>query len=307
MKEKVIEYEYEVNDEENNIDFNNNNNSINNNVNINDNNTNDNNIIVYTINNNINTQEPEIKNNNENTGRDHLNQAHSQNNREQSTKNMTDNTNGNIKKEDFDTSKNIRKFKKAVRKINKLKKLFHEIDKETNEDLNRLRINKYCSCRFVILFIAFIIALTTDFLLPIALNLDNDFSESPEKFQKFSSWTLILFCTFVYPISLMVSSYTFIMIYSTNRKNYISGDYLYDKQINDNISLLKTVQIICGYYFSILYCNLYFWRAFNNHGHYGKPVFYEATFIPDYTLIQGITIFMIVKIILIVASIIGSY
>ena len=36
------------------------------------------------------------------------------------------------------------------------------------------------------------------------------------------------------------------MIYSTNRKNYISGDYLYDKQINDNISLL-TVQIIWGY------------------------------------------------------------
>ena len=87
----------------------------------------------------------------------------------------------------------------------------------------------------------------------------------------------------------------------------MSGNYLYDKQINDNINLLKKVQIICRNSFSILFCNLYFWRAFNNHGHYGKPVFYETTFIPDYTLIQGITIFMIVKIILIVSSIIGSY
>ena len=96
------------------------------------------------------------------------------------------------------------------------------------------------------------------------------------------------------------------MIYSTNRKNYISGDYLYDKDINDNISLLKTVQIVCGYSFSILYCNLYFWRTIDTHGHYGKPKFYETTFIPDYTLKQGITIFMIAKIILIVASMIGS-
>ena len=48
--------------------------------------------------------------------------------------NRIDNTNINIKKEDFDTSKNIRKFKKALRKINKLKKLYDVIDKETKED-----------------------------------------------------------------------------------------------------------------------------------------------------------------------------
>ena len=97
------------------------------------------------------------------------------------------------------------------------------------------------------------------------------------------------------------------MIYATNRKNYISGDYLHDKQINDNISLLKTVQIICGYSFSILYCNIYLWRTLDSHGHYGKPKFYETTFIPDYTFKQGITIFMIAKMILIVGSMIGSY
>ena len=95
------------------------------------------------------------------------------------------------------------------------------------------------------------------------------------------------------------------MIYSTNRKNYISGDYLYDKQINDNISLLKTVQIICGYSFSILYCNIYFWRTIDIYAHYGKPNFYDTTFIPDYSL-KRITVFMIIKIIFIVGTMIGS-
>ena len=109
-----------------------------------------------------------------------------------------------------------------------------------------------------------------------------------------------------YPFSLIVSCYTVIMIYSDTRKNYISGDFLYDKQINNNISLMKTVQIICGYSFSIIYCNLYFWRVIDTHRHYGKPNFYELTIIPDYTLKQGITIFMIIKIVLIVGSMIGS-
>ena len=318
IKEKVIEYGYEINNEENNIDLNNNpnnnNNSINNNVNmnINDNNTNGNNINVYTINNNINTQEPETKDNNENTARfSHLNQADSQNNKEQSTINKTDNTNDKkkVKKENFDTSKNIRKFKKAVRKINKLKKLYEEIDKETNEDLARFRKNKKCTCGFVILFIAFSIVLLTDFLLPIIFDPEDDFTKSVgEEHEKLDSvWEFIIGIILIYPASVITSSYTLIMIYTNKRKDYISGDYLYDKQINDNINLLKTVQIVCGYSFSILYCNLYYWRTIDSHGHYGKPKFYDTTFIPDYTFKQGITIFMIAKIILIVASIIGSY
>ena len=145
-------------------------------------------------------------------------------------------------------------------------------------------------------------------MLPIALDPEDDFTKSAEeKDSKFSMVEFIIFIIVIYPVSVITSSYTLIMIYSTKRKNYISGDYLYDKQINDNISLLKTVQIICGYSFSILYCNIYFWRTVDTHGHYGKPKFYETTFIPDYTFKQGITVFMIAKIILIVSSIIGSY
>ena len=238
-----------------------------------------------------------------------------QNNREQSERNMTTvNTNdrNEVKNEDFDTSKNIRKFKNAVRKLNKLKKLYQEIDKETKEDSNRLNKNqkcKNCTCGYVILFIAFSMVLLTDFLLPIFFDPEDDFTKSSEgKQEKLDSiWELILGMILIYPFSVLFSSYTLIMIYATNRKEYISGDYLYDKQINDNISLLKTVQIVCGYSFSILYCNIYYWRTIDIYGHFGKPKIYETTFIPDYTFKQGITIFMIAKIIVIVSSMIGSY
>jgi len=307
MKEKIIEYG--LFEEENNLDSNNNNNQNNNNTNdnnINDTNTNDNN-----TNDNFNPQESESNTNKNMPVNFHLNKDDFLNNRGQLSINKTDNTNdrNKVKKEDFDTSKNIREFRNAVRKINRLKKLYHKIDQETKEDKDRFKMNKKCTCEFVILFIAFSIALLTDILLPIIFDPEDDFTKSAEeKKEKLDSiGELIIGIILIYPFSVVTSSYTVIMIYTNKRKNYISGDYLYDKQINDNINLLKTVQIVCGYSFSILYCNLYFWRAIDTHGHYGNPKFYETTFIPDYTLIQGMTIFMMAKIILIVSSIIGSY
>ena len=166
MKEKVIEYGYEVNNEENNLHFKPNNN------NINDNNDNNN----TNTNNNINPQGPEINSNNIMTVNVYSNQYDFQNNANQIEINKEDNTNDKIKNEDFDTSKNIRKFKKAVRKINKLKKLYHEIDKEKEEDSKRLNMNKKCSLKFVILFIAFSIIIITDFLLPITMDSKEDFT-----------------------------------------------------------------------------------------------------------------------------------
>ena len=305
MKKKILEYGYEMNDENNNLDFINYNNNPNNN---NANNNIINNMYIYS-------PVPENNNNNNMAVQVHLNQVDSQTNRQQLTINTTQNTNDRykkvkenieVKKEDLKTSKNIKKFKKAVRRINKLKKLYHEIDKETKEDLNRFRMKKKCTCGFVILFLAFSIVLISDILLPITFGSDEDYTKSAEGNEvRFSSiLELVLGIILIYPFSVIVSSYTLIMIYSTIRKNYISGDYLYDKQINDNISLLKTVKIICGYSFSILYCNLYFWRSIDTYAHYGKPNFYDTTFIPDYSL-KRITIFMIIKIIVIAVSMIG--
>lgn len=104
---------------------------------------------------------------------------------------------------------------------------------------------------------------------------------------------------------MICSSYTLIIIYHTKRSRYITGDFLYDKQINDNLSLMKTVQLVCGYSFALIHCNLYFWRVIDTHGNY-KPKFVEEIIVPDYKIKSGITVYMIVKLVIIIVSIIAS-
>ena len=64
---------------------------------------------------------------------------------------------------------------------------------------------------------------------------------------------LILSIIIIFPVLALCSAYTFIMIYTHTKKNYITGDFLYDKDINDSLNLLKSVEIICGYSFAIVY------------------------------------------------------
>ncbi len=92
--------------------------------------------------------------------------------------------------------------------------------------------------------------------------MDTDFTDNDEKYEKEKSiLELALGVLLAIAFSVVWSSYTIITIYSTKRRRYITGDFLYDRQINDNISLMKTVQIICGFSFAIIFCNLYFWLA----------------------------------------------
>ena len=56
----------------------------------------------------------------------------------------------------------------------------------------------------------------------------------------------------------------------------------------------------------MVYFNFYFWKGIDKVGDLGKPKFYEKTIIPDYTFKSGISIYMIVKIIIIICSIIAS-
>ena len=69
---------------------------------------------------------------------------------------------------------------------------------------------------------------------------------------------------------------------------------------------MKTVQIVCGYSFALLYCNLYYWKALDKTGILGKPKYYEKVIIPDYTIKQGLSVYMIVKMVIIFVSIIAS-
>ena len=69
---------------------------------------------------------------------------------------------------------------------------------------------------------------------------------------------------------------------------------------------MKSVQLVCGYSFAIVYCNLYYWKTIDYKGKLGKPYFYDKIIIPDYIFKQGISIYMIIKIILIIGSILAN-
>ena len=268
---------------ENNLDNNNNTN----------NNNNDTNTNIYI---NQNKQEKNFaqKLNNSNSQEIHINMT-----------NKTDNKENQIKplEENHEISTIIRKFKKAVRRIDKLKKLYKEIEKEKNSAKDGFK----CSCGLVILFIAFTIALVTDFVLPLAFNYKKEYydKENNDLFEKDKSEAINLTYGILGMIlsSIFCCPYTVITIYTTMRKRYISGDFLYDKQINDDISLMKTVQLVCGYSFAIVFCNLYFWKTIYSTGDLGKPYYYDEIVIPDYVFKQGISIYMIIKVVIIVGSI----
>ena len=198
----------------------------------------------------------------------------------------------------------IRKYKKAVRKITRLKKLYQETKMEKESD-NR---PKRCPGAYKLLFVPFGIAILTDFVLPLIFDGitplgDHDYEHEKSE----SNLGLIVEIILSVPIAALCCSYTIITVYSTTRRKYISGDFLYDKEISDNLSLMKTVQIVCGYSFALVYCNMYLWKMIDKTGDfYGQPGFYGETIIPDYILKQGISIFMIIKMILIAATIIIS-
>ena len=98
------------------------------------------------------------------------------------------------------------------------------------------------------------------------------------------------------------SAYTIILIYSINRRNYLSGDYLYWKRKNDNISLMKTIKEVTGFSFALIYCNMYFWPySFKDED--SKMIFFNEIEMPDYEIKYGISIFMIAKLALLLFSI----
>jgi hypothetical protein len=199
-----------------------------------------------------------------------------------------------------------KKYKKYIRRIDKLKLLYQVIERDYNP--MTISNNRCICCCNVILFITFGIAICTDFILPIALNMRDDFIDDSGEFKKTeeSKFALAVSVIISLAICVVTSSYTIITIYSSKRRRYISGDYLYDKMINDNLSLLKTVQFICGFSFAVIYCNLYFWKTLDKKGVFGRPYYYDQVIIPDYTLKNGITIYMIIKIIIIIISILAA-
>ena len=226
-----------------------------------------------------------------------------------------------------------KKSKKYIRRINKLKLLYKEIQKEkvekeekeekktkvekeekevpsknkTDENLENKTTFRDC-CGDIVLIISYFIAVLSDFLLPIFLQHDENYIEEETNYEKEkSTFALLVGVIVAILLSLVCNAYTVIVIYATKRKRYITGDYLYDKKINDNLNLLKTVQIICGYSFSLVYCNLYYWTTLDKKSVFGIPLFRRQIIIPDYTIKYGISVFMIIKLVIIIVSMVFTF
>ena len=209
-----------------------------------------------------------------------------------------------------------KKYKKYIRRIDKLSLLYKEIDKETKEDVKQIKEkeenpknndnnnSKNC-CTGIMLFISYFIAILSDFFLPIFLQYEDNYIDEFDKYEKEkSTYALSIGIIISVILSIVCNAYTVIVIYATKRRRYITGDYLYDKKINDNINLLKTVQLICGYSFTLVYCNLYYWATLDKKGVFGIPLYRRQIIIPDYTIKSGISVFMIIKVVIIIVSII---
>lgn len=238
-----------------------------------------------------------------------------------------------LAKEIKDTSENtlaepIRKLKDSLRKIKRYEAKSDDIAEERDEDLKQTICHKiWIFIKYIILLLAFLMVLFSDFIIPFTsfvnatlsnttniTNITNttvptstDISDNDNSTSKNSNlntpsryveeiFILIFVCIFN-------SAYTIILIYSINRRNYLSGDYLYGKQKNDNISLMKTISEVTGFAFSLIYCNMYIYQyAFGKEGY--KMIFFEEIEMPDYEIKYGISIFMIAKLVLILFSII---
>ena len=205
------------------------------------------------------------------------------NNKENNTQNSD--TKKQTNEKDDDLSEYIRGFKESVRKIIKLKRKYKDIEEEKKKDLNKTTKIKICFyINYIILFLAFSIVIISDFILPFVLYSNEkklksqnnrtiiaDKINSNSKNEKKENITLPRLCLeiiLMFLLFLICNGYTIILVYSTTRSEYISGDFLYGKHINDDLSLMKTVKLICGYTFSLVHCNLYFWYTFDKDKQY---------------------------------------
>ena len=60
-------------------------------------------------------------------------------------------------------------------------------------------------------------------------------------------------------------------------------------------------------FFYISYCNLYYWATLDKKGVFGIPLYRRQIIIPDYTIKSGISVFMIIKVVIIIVSIIFTF
>lgn len=235
-------------------------------------------------------------------------------------------------------AEHVRKYKKILRRMIKMSKLYKDLDEEKDADIRKTCCHKcWLYTKYCIIMSAMIMVAFSDFFSPIFfMEKHNSSKSSNSTISNITNITdliedvptslvivsdivnttnnenvsdnnmlntvvaLIIALIFVIIIIFINSAYTIIMIYSTSRRYYISGDFLSGYHSNDNISLMKTVKEICGMAFSLIYCNIYIYKSFSSHNF----IFSQRITIPDYEIKYGISVYMIAKLVIIILAMI---
>ena len=257
----------------------------------------------------INDNEQNNKNNTNNINIYTTTKSNTEEGQNLSTKKVTDNKSKKIILEIEDEELNqefIRKFIKTKRKLYKMQRLYKDIEGDKEE------LSKKCCClwfyiKYIILFIVLFFIFISDFLFPFFYDPDDYnspvFEDSSSSFDKEDSIGELILAVLLSTLCVffLTSFYTIANIFSITRSTYITGDILSGKNMNDNISLMKTTQLISENAFVLVYCNLYMYKILDSDDKaFGRPKFYDEVIIPDYRITKNVGVFMIVKFILII-------
>ena len=234
-------------------------------------------------------------------------------------------------------AEHVRKYKKILRRMIKMSKLYKDLDEEKDADINKTCCHKcWLYTKYFIILLVMIMVAISDVFLPIFfMEKHNSSKNSNSTISNITNITdliedvptslvivsdtvnttnnenvsnnmvntavaLIIALIILIIIIFINSAYTIIMIYSTSRRYYISGDFLSGYHSNDNISLMKTVKEICGLAFSLIYCNIYIYKSFSSHNF----IFSQRIKIPDYEIKYGISVYMLAKLVVIIIAMI---
>ena len=183
-----------------------------------------------------------------------------------------------------DLSKYIRKFKSKARKIEKLKYLLSEVKLKIDFINQRKNQEKLYKISLIVKYIMFfivgcIIIISEIFCCILSMSKNssnsnntvnsmfnnargNQFVRTKNRFLEEKDY--INFGQFIGYIFLIIifvlinSSYTVAVLFSLNRRQFITGDFFYGNKRGDNLNLIETIKTISGMAFPLAYCNLYF-------------------------------------------------
>lgn len=106
----------------------------------------------------------------------------------------------------------------------------------------------------------------------------------------------------------MNSPYTIAVFYSINKREFISGECFYGKNMGDNYNLIETISSLTCFAYPLSYCNLYlYYIYFKYNENYGTAIFYQVVKVPDYLISGKFSILIIIKLFLIIVFIFLSH